>query len=348
MDQFDQELEDDLFGEMPTESGEEPKENSNDSNYYESNYGFEKDDYNGESTVSETTTQKSDESDTDFMTRYLRDRGIDKNNIQIADEYGDLQSVPFDELTDDEKLAILDGANESPITDEELDTLNYLRENGLNINEYTELIQNQAIQDYLAQSQAQNFEIDNLNDDEVFVLDVINQFGDDMSNEEIEAELQRAKVDEEAFQKKVELIRSKYKQQESDNRQALEQQEAEARQRDFEEFTNSIAEAANNLNEIQGVELDPEDKQQIMDFLLTPDAANRTGFSKVLSDPDAIVKLAWFYLYGDQTFNATVDYFKNELSKSRRNQQAPRVVNKLNSRGNKLEPDTYGLDDVFK
>jgi len=51
---------------------------------------------------------------------------------------------------------------------------------------------------------------------------------------------------------------------------------------------------------------------------LTTDAANRTGFSKLLSDPESLVKLAWFYLYGDQTFEATVDYFKNELSKARR------------------------------
>ena len=59
--------------------------------------------------------------------------------------------------------------------------------------EYTELIQQNAIRDYINQSQTQNFESDNLSDDQIFMLDLIDRFGDSMSNEEIESELENAK-----------------------------------------------------------------------------------------------------------------------------------------------------------
>lgn len=337
MDQFDQTYEDEMFGESESniqnssdfyEDDEYDNQNENDNNQFEEN------DYNENS---------------DYIEQYLRNRGIDKYNVQIENENGEIETVQFDDLSDEEKLSILENSENSPITDEELETLNYLRANGINMKEYTELIQQNAIKDYINQSQTQNFESDNLSDDQIFMLDLIDRFGDSMSNEEIESELENAKQDEELFQKKVEVIRSNYKQKEDEIRIANEQEEDVKRKQDYEEFANSITQSINNLNEIQGVELESEDKQQIADFLLTTDAANRTGFSKLLSDPESLVKLAWFYLYGDQTFEATVDYFKNELSKARRINQNPRTINKTRKRNsNPNESDIYGLNNIFK
>lgn len=337
MDQFDQTYEDEMFGESESniqnssdfyEDDEYYNQNENDNNQFEEN------DYNENS---------------DYIEQYLRNRGIDKYNVQIENENGEIETVQFDDLSDEEKLSILENSENSPITDEELETLNYLRANGINMKEYTELIQQNAIKDYINQSQTQNFESDNLSDDQIFMLDLIDRFGDSMSNEEIESELENAKQDEELFQKKVEVIRSNYKQKEDEIRIANEQEEDIKRKQDYEEFANSITQSINNLNEIQGVELESEDKQQIADFLLTTDAANRTGFSKLLSDPESLVKLAWFYLYGDQTFEATVDYFKNELSKARRINQNPRTINKTRKRNSNLnESDIYGLNNIFK
>ena len=337
MDQFDQTYEDEMFGESESniqnssdfyEDDEYYNQNENDNNQFEEN------DYNENS---------------DYIEQYLRNRGIDKYNVQIENENGEIETVQFDDLSDEEKLSILENSENSPITDEELETLNYLRANGINMKEYTELIQQNAIKDYINQSQTQNFESDNLSDDQIFMLDLIDRFGDSMSNEEIESELENAKQDEELFQKKVEVIRSNYKQKEDEIRIANEQEEDVKRKQDYEEFANSITQSINNLNEIQGVELESEDKQQIADFLLTTDAANRTGFSKLLSDPESLVKLAWFYLYGDQTFEATVDYFKNELSKARRINQNPRTINKIRKRNsNSNESDIYGLNNIFK
>ena len=337
MDQFDQTYEDEMFGESESniqnssdfyEDDEYDNQNENDNNQFEEN------DYNENS---------------DYIEQYLRNRGIDKYNVQIENENGEIETVQFDDLSDEEKLSILENSENSPITDEELETLNYLRANGINMKEYTELIQQNAIKDYINQSQTQNFESDNLSDDQIFMLDLIDRFGDSMSNEEIESELENAKQDEELFQKKVEVIRSNYKQKEDEIRIANEQEEDVKRKQDYEEFANSITQSINNLNEIQGVELESEDKQQIADFLLTTDAANRTGFSKLLSDPESLVKLAWFYLYGDQTFEATVDYFKNELSKARRINQNPRTINKTRKRNsNSNESDISGLNSISK
>ena len=222
------------------EDDEYDNQNENDNNQFEEN------DYNENS---------------DYIEQYLRNRGIDKYNVQIENENGEIETVQFDDLSDEEKLSILENSENSPITDEELETLNYLRANGINMKEYTELIQQNAIKDYINQSQTQNFESDNLSDDQIFMLDLIDRFGDSMSNEVIESELENAKQDEELFQKKVEVIRSNYKQKEDEIRIANEQEEDVKRKQDDEEFAKSITQSINNLNEIHGVELESEDKQ---------------------------------------------------------------------------------------
>lgn len=250
MDQFDQTYEDEMFGESESNiqnSSDFYEDDEYDYNQNENNNNqFEENDYNENS---------------DYIEQYLRNRGIDKYNVQIENENGEIETVQFDDLSDEEKLSILENSENSPITDEELETLNYLRANGINMKEYTELIQQNAIKDYINQSQTQNFESDNLSDDQIFMLDLIDRFGDSMSNEEIESELENAKQDEELFQKKVEVIRSNYKQKEDEIRIANEQEEDVKRKQDYEEFANSITQSINNLNEIQGVELESEDKQ---------------------------------------------------------------------------------------
>ena len=249
MDQFDQTYEDEMFGES-------------ESNIQNSSDFYEDDEYDNQNEKDNNQFEENDYNEnSDYIEQYLRNRGIDKYNVQIENENGEIETVQFDDLSDEEKLSILENSENSPITDEELETLNYLRANGINMKEYTELIQQNAIKDYINQSQTQNFESDNLSDDQIFMLDLIDRFGDSMSNEEIESELENAKQDEELFQKKVEVIRSNYKQKEDEIRIANEQEEDVKRKQDYEEVANSITQSINNLNEIQGVELESEDKQ---------------------------------------------------------------------------------------
>ena len=63
----------------------------------------------------------------DYLTRYLAARGVNKEKVQITNEDGTVEEVAFDDLTDDEKLSLLDSINDSPITDDEIATLNFLR-----------------------------------------------------------------------------------------------------------------------------------------------------------------------------------------------------------------------------
>jgi hypothetical protein len=37
---------------------------------------------------------------------------------------------------------------------------------------------------------------------------------------------------------------------------------------------------------------------------------------KALNDPNMLVKLSWFALYGDQAFNTIQNYFAQEISKA--------------------------------
>jgi hypothetical protein len=52
---------------------------------------------------------------------------------------------------------------------------------------------------------------------------------------------------------------------------------------------------------------------EVAQFLLTTDGAGINHFSKVLNDPDWLVKMAWFALKGEDAINNITDYFTTEM-----------------------------------
>ena len=91
-------------------------------------------------------------------------------------------------------------------------------------------------------------------------------------------------------------------------------------------LVNAYTEAVRDLNDIQGISLEDADKQELLQFVLEKDAANRTGFSKALDDPINVLKMAWFLKHGEDTFESVVDYFKKEITKREKANKQPRVV----------------------
>jgi paraquat-inducible protein B len=153
-----------------------------------------------------------------------------------------------------------------------------------------------------------------------------------MSDEEIDAEIDRLKQDPDTYQKRVDLLRKAYAEEEAAEAKLYEEQEQNRRIQDNAEFQNSYIQTAKYLDNIQGITLDLNDKEELLDFVLTKDAANNTGLSKAMQDPKNVLKMAWYLLHGEETFDATVDYFKNEISKRERNASSkPRVINKSKS-----------------
>ena len=349
VDQFYTQEEDELFGDPASEEVLDDEQEQQEITDESSPEEFEFDDsmdYDGFEDEEDKQQKEVKKVEDDYLTKFLKSRNIDRNKIRFQNEDGTIEEVAFDDLDDDEKIAILSEQEELPITDQEIEDINYLRDHDINLADFAKLQREQAIKEYLEQNSTPKYEVDNMTDDQLFVYDLLNRYGEELTNEEIDTELERAKENEELFTKKMTFLRNQYKEQETANKQAAETQEKQKYEAEKQELINALTSAAINTTELQGVELEDADRNEVLDFLLNEDAQGRTEFSKLLSDPEAIFKMAWFMKYGESTFNTTVDYFKNELAKARRTEQKPaRTIIKKQA---KPKADPYGLDSVFK
>lgn len=261
----------------------------------------------------------------DYITRLLQSKGIDRSKIQILDEEGNPSEIDFDSLSDAEKFDILNYQEEQALpSDEEIQTINFLRQNNMSLQDFAEWQRQEAIQEYLSQQQTQS-DIDAYSDEEVVAYDYIKRFGESMSDEEIDAEIERLKADPDAFAKRVSLLRNAFKAEE-EAQAKLYQDEAAAKQAENEQmFINTYHQAAGNIDSIQNTELDDNDRDELLRFVLEKDQANRTGLSKAMDNPENVLKMAWYLLHGEERVDAMIDYFQKEISK-RSKQGNPRVV----------------------
>lgn len=275
----------------------------------------------------------------DYLTAYLSSKGVDRNNIQLADEDGNVSSVSFDELSDEEKLYILQDSSESALpSEEELQALNFLRSNNMTLQEFAEYQRQLAIEEY-TKSQPSTTSIDSYSDEEVIAYDYIKRFGDDMTDEEIDAEIARLKEDPTAFEKRVHLLRQSLKEEELAQDQLYKQEEDAKYAQQQQAFIQTYQAALGNIEHIQNTELDDNDRDELLRFVLEKDSANRTGLSRALDDPTKVLKMAWYLLHGEERVDAMIDYFHNEISK-RSNPNTPRAVSRPKS--------TKTRSDAFK
>jgi hypothetical protein len=259
----------------------------------------------------EDFNQDQDDQKEDLISKLLSAKGINPEKIQMYDEEDNLTEVNFNDLTDEEKLEILNWHEETALpSDDELETLNYLKKNNMTLKDFAEWQKQVGVQEYLANQKPES-EIDGYSDDEIIAYDFIQRFGDEMTDEEIDAEIERLKENEEAYKKRVNLLRTAYKNEEEAQAKLYEQQTEANRI----SFVNAYNEAARDLNDIQGIRLGDDDKQELLQFVLEKDDSSKTGFSRALDDPASVLKMAWFLKHGEEAFDATLDYFKKEIAK---------------------------------
>lgn len=271
-------------------------------------------------------TEDSEQESQDYISRLLESKGIDRNKIQILDEEGNTTEVSFDSLSDQDKFDILNYQDDPVLpADHEIQTLNFLRQNNMTLQDFAEWQRQEAIQEYLAQ-QAQTSDIDSYSDEEIVAYDYIKRFGESMSDEEIDAEIERLKADPEAFAKRVSLLRNAFKAEEEAQAKLYQDEEAAKHAENEKMFVDTYHQAMAGIESIQNTELDDNDRDELLRFVLEKDQANRTGLSKAMDNPENVLKMAWYLLHGEERVDAMIDYFQKEISK--RSKPGPRVVTK--------------------
>lgn len=301
-------LDDDLMNE------ESPQLDDNQDSYEEHPYD---DDYQEDNTVEE---EPQDEED--VISAFLRSKGINPNSIKFTGEDGQQEEHKFADLSAEEQLQILqynDLDDNYGLTNEETQLINSLRSNNLSVQDYNNYIAKQAIENYTKNNTQPQYQVDSISDDELFIIDLKARIPE-LSDEEVLAELDSAKANEDLFTKKVQSIRDDYKQKEDlieQQEQQLRQQEAAQQAQQFEQLIiNTIQENDSiDLGDSQ-LALSVDDKNEIASFILDEDATGVRYISRALDDPRTLVKMVWYALKGDEAFSKISDYYKSKISEA--------------------------------
>lgn len=263
----------------------------------------------------------------DIIIELLKDRGIeDATKIKFEDETGNIQERAWQDLSVEEQKEILNQDPfkdpETELDDAETNFINQLRLSGLSPDEYIENLKRLGAQEYAQQasSNSETYEIDDLSDDELFILDLQYRSGDITEEEAAEA-LKAAKANEDLFKKQITGTREYYRNLERDMKSQQELQQQEENNRLVTEYANQIKGSIQNINSIGNlsISLDDDDKEQLAQFILGRDQAGINWFGKALEDPDTVVRMAWFALNGEDAFNDIENYIAQQIKTTAQN-----------------------------
>lgn len=275
---------------------------------------------------------KSDEA---IITELLASNGIaDLNKIKFENEDGTVVERSWKDLTKEEKLGILSNSTISEeateFNQEEIDLINKIRESQKSPEAYLEALKEAASQ----VTQVESYEIDGISDDELFVLDAIDRYGEEnVTDEQLETLLKNAKSDPELYAKTIESLRAQYQQREDDLK-LQSQQEAEARrEQEFQEFSTAILGEIQSLKSVAGqdIELSVDDMNELANYILTRDEEGNSEFGKALNDPKLFTQMAFWALKGNDIMNEISSQIKMAYEKgveAGKKGQSQFVVNK--------------------
>lgn len=292
----------------------------------------------------------------EFLSDFLKTRGIDDiSKIKFEDDKGNIEERDWKSLSKEEKFNILntplEDTQDSDLTDEEIQLLNQIRKSNLTPSQFIQQIQG-------APAEPQ-YKIDDLSDDELFLLDLESRVGE-LSDEMAAQALTTAKQNEELFNKQVAGIRKEYKEKEDYQLQQQESDLQQQQQEAYNKFQDSVVNSIEQFNTIGNLDLnfDDSDREELAQFMLSRDEAGNNYLWQALQDPDTLVKAAWFILNGDEALNNISDYFINQIKLVSENQykkgfeegskgQAPtrpQVV--INNKQNNRQPTYNSINDL--
>lgn len=251
----------------------------------------------------------------------LKAKGInDLSAIKYENEDGEIEDVDFTTLPIEEQLAILNSTDADinfGLSDSETDAVNFLRENKVDLKSAIDYYQKKAVEDYINSQNISGLEVNQYTDEELFALDLKTRY-EDFTEEEIELELAKQLEHPELFKKKVDKLRSEYKEIETSQ---LEQSRLEAEGEEtakIEELTTSLVGVAQSIEDIGGLDIDVDDKNEILTYILDKDLNGNSSFIKDLDDPKKLFELAWYSVKGKEAFNIIHDYYKKEIENVRK------------------------------
>ena len=240
------------------------------------------------------------EEEVDLTTEVLRLKGIkDPQKIKFEDESGNITERSWDSLSKNEQLNILVNTEENTdnnLEDEEIELINNIRESGLSVQDYLDSISANV-------KVPKQYKVDSLSDEDLYALDLINKVGEDnITDEEITQAVELAKQNQDLFNKTVEGLRKEYIRLQEEEEANIEKEQLAQRQKDYQNFSNTIYNQINNLDSFAGqkLELSNDDVEELSSFILDLDDQGISAFGKAMNDPALFIKAAFWLLNEDK------------------------------------------------
>jgi hypothetical protein len=274
---------------------------------------------------------------------FLQERGVkDPGKIKFTNEDDTEEEIDFNSLSTEEQLEVLKQVTDPGLSEEEISTINYLRHNNTTLQQVIDYWAQKRLDDYLNEHpeavHQKQYEVDDYSDDDLYLTDLRHRYPD-FSDEELLAELESAKENEDLFKKKTEILRNTYKAEEDQAEAARQQQEAQQ----VEDLRNNLMDAASRFNEVQldytddksdSLVIDEEDKQQMMSYILNQDSEGKSQLVRDLEDPDRLIEIAWFSTQGPKMLSELTKYWKGLLAEERaENKKLQAKLDKINKTG---------------
>jgi hypothetical protein len=272
----------------------------------------------------ESSVSKSSE-DSSIIDEFLELNGISNGKIKFVDENNTEQELDFYNLSKGEQLEILKSFAETtqepaPVQD---DFLEYLKTNNLTVDDFLAQYKETIVKEISSQYE-QNYEIDAYDDQELFLLDLKAKF--ELTDEELTEELEKELKNPTIFQKKVDSLRSEYKKLEDQYKETQQAEFANQRQQEYEQFADTIVDVAYKNPEFYGIELEDNEKNEVLSFLLDLDDSGVSNFYKELSKPEKLYEVAWFVKYGKEAFDALRNAYESEIARIKKDSKGAVVI----------------------
>lgn len=334
VDDYDDALFDDLIDTSNEGSGGDdsymydpiPSQYSDEEDGYEDDFGAEDEDDDkldeGKSEedldTDEPTQNPSDE--TQIIEDILKSKGIvDSSKIRFENEKGEIEELDFYDLSYEEQLNILAGEEDDNygLEEDEVQTVNFLRQNNITFEQAIEYYKNEAVEEYKREQRGESLQIDSLSDEEIFILDLQASY-DDLEENEIIDILNHETQNEALFKRKVDKLRNEYRDAEQKQQEEADRLSKEAKNSVIKKLYEDVAEVAMTVEDIGGIDLFDEDREEVIKFITDRDINNKSSVDKALEDPKELFRIAWFLSKGDEAFDILHSYYKGEIDNVRK------------------------------
>jgi hypothetical protein len=240
--------------------------------------------------------------------------------------YEDGSSARFSELDHAEQTEILSSlVSESVpsieekynLDEDEVNLLNTLRDSDMTSEEFINSLVDYRMQAVSAQRELSTTDYDAVSDDGIFVKNLRDSYPE-ITDEEIADELFKAK-ELTSYATTTEAMRQLFITHQAEDNQQLQEENNRVFSQELEAQRHEIVETVEDINDIGGASISAEMKEYLLhDIMELNDNKDPILMEKLFGSPEAMFKANWFLNYGESYMTETNNYWKNEVSKARK------------------------------